>query len=70
MAKKKNKLPKSLTTVTPLSKFLAFSLFIIIPIIAFKLGADFQELRTELENRGACEILQDSEYENPSMMEF
>jgi len=69
MAKKKNKLPKSLTTVTPLSKFLAMALFILLPFIAFKYGIEFQQLRDRLENQGACEIIQD-DYDTPSMMEF
>lgn len=40
---KKTKLPKSLTTVTPFSKFLALSLFIVVPICAFYLGIYHEE---------------------------
>ncbi len=72
MAKKKSKsksmLPESLTTVTPLSKFLAMALFIVIPFIAFKFGVEFQQLKEALLDQGACEIVQD--YDAPSMMEF
>lgn len=38
------KLPKSLTTVTPFSKTLALSMFIIFPVVAFFLGMDYQQL--------------------------
>lgn len=37
------KLPKSMTTVTPFSKKVALSLFIILPICAFFLGRSYQE---------------------------
>lgn len=37
------KLSKSLTTVTPFSKFLALSLFIIFPICGFFLGTTYQK---------------------------
>ncbi|PIY80375.1 MAG: hypothetical protein COY80_03220 [Candidatus Pacebacteria bacterium CG_4_10_14_0_8_um_filter_42_14] len=70
MAKKKSKLPKSLTSVTPLSKYLAMALFILIPFIAFKFGVEFQQLRDSLETRGACEIFQGSNLDTPSMLEF
>jgi hypothetical protein len=38
------KLPKSFTTVTPLSKTIALSMFIIFPIIAFLYGMYCQQL--------------------------
>jgi hypothetical protein len=38
------KLPKWATTVTPLSKYLALSMLVLFPIIAFKLGMKYQEL--------------------------
>ena len=54
MAKKESKLPKSLTTVTTFSKVLAAILFIILPILAFKLGMKYStfipNLETEIEN--------------------
>lgn len=37
------KLPKQLTTVTPLSKFLALFMFVTIPIIGFFLGTQYQK---------------------------
>lgn len=43
MAKKK-RLPKSLTTVTPLSKTIAFLLFILLPFIGFYLGMHYQKV--------------------------
>lgn len=43
MAKKKNMLPKYLTTVTPFSKLLAVVLFVSLPFFAFRLGMKFQE---------------------------
>ena len=36
-------LPKELTTVTPFSKYLALSLFIILPLVFFYLGMKYQE---------------------------
>jgi len=39
----KSKLPKSLTTVTPLSRLVALSLFIIVPIFAFYLGIYYEQ---------------------------
>lgn len=41
--KKKNSLYVSLTTVTPLSKAIAFLLFIIMPFIGFYLGMEYQK---------------------------
>jgi hypothetical protein len=38
------KLPKELTTVTPLSKALALSIFIVFPICGFFLGMNYQQL--------------------------
>ena len=48
MAKTKSKssLPKSWTTVTPLSKFLAMALFITMPFIGFYLGIQYQKMST------------------------
>ena len=40
---KKKRLPKSLTTVTPLSKTIAFILFILMPFIGFYLGMHYQK---------------------------
>jgi hypothetical protein len=42
------KLPKSFTTVTPFSKLLALSLFVIFPIIGFFLGVTYQKTVTPL----------------------
>ena len=39
------KLSKKLTTVTPLSKFLAMALFIILPFVGFYLGIKYQEIK-------------------------
>ncbi len=39
-------LPKQLTTVTPLSKYLAMALFILLPFLAFSLGIKYQKLVT------------------------
>jgi len=41
---KKNKLPKWLATVTPFSKLLAMSLFILFPFIGFYLGMQYQKI--------------------------
>ena len=41
------KLPKELTTVTPFSKYLALSLFIILPMLTFFLGMRYQELASQ-----------------------
>jgi hypothetical protein len=38
------KLPQSLTTVTPLSKFLALFLFILFPLVGFKTGMDYENI--------------------------
>jgi len=40
------KLPKELTTVTPLSKTVALLMFILLPVIAFLLGMKFQQKMT------------------------
>lgn len=37
------KLPKSLTTVTPFSKYLALSVLVIFPILAFFLGRVYEK---------------------------
>ena len=37
-------LPKELTTVTPLSKYLALSLFVLLPILAFFLGMRYSQI--------------------------
>ncbi len=39
----KSKLPKELTTVTPLSKFFAGALFVFLPIVAFLMGMNYQK---------------------------
>lgn len=39
-------LPKSVTTVTPLSKYLAMALFILFPFVGFYLGIQYQKLAT------------------------
>lgn len=49
------KLPKELTIVTPLSKYLAMILFIVLPIVGFFLGIRYQEIldlakRQQMEN--------------------
>ncbi len=48
---KKLKLPKSFTTVTPFSKALALSMFIIFPIVAFLLGRTYEK---EISPVGYC----------------
>lgn len=48
---KKLKLPKSFTTVTPFSKTLALSMFIIFPIVAFLLGRIYEK---EITPFGFC----------------
>ncbi len=47
---RKIKLPKELTTVTPVSKFLALIIFLTFPIYGFLLGAYFQRL-ADLNNQ-------------------
>jgi hypothetical protein len=39
-------LPKQLTTITPFSKYLALSLFVILPLVFFYLGMKYQEQNT------------------------
>lgn len=63
----KHSLPPSLTTVTPLSKLLALSLFIIVPIVAAVAGVEYGKSlgRTEaLETYGAKErsLVENTEY--------
>ena len=41
------KIPKELTTVTPLSKAVALCMFIVLPIIAFILGMHYQTMLEE-----------------------
>ncbi len=48
---KKIKLPMSLTTVTPFSKALALSMFIVFPIVAFLLGRAYEK---EITPVGYC----------------
>ncbi|PIQ72540.1 hypothetical protein COY13_02180 [Candidatus Roizmanbacteria bacterium CG_4_10_14_0_2_um_filter_36_35] len=43
-------LPKELTTVTPLSKAIAFLLFITLPVLAFMYGMNYQVQLTEQKN--------------------
>ena len=38
------KFPKELTTVTPLSKYLAMVVFVTLPIVGFFLGMRYQEM--------------------------
>lgn len=40
---KKSSLPKSLTTVTPFSKAVALSMFVLFPIIAFHIGRFYEK---------------------------
>ena len=40
---KKRKLPKSWTTITPLSKTIAFILFIVLPFVGFYFGMQYQK---------------------------
>lgn len=48
----KSKVSNELTTVTPLSKFLAGALFVFLPIIAFLMGMNYQrQLDSELKYR-------------------
>lgn len=42
--KKTFKLPKYLTTVTPFSKMLALSMFVIFPILEFYFGVQYQKV--------------------------
>lgn len=44
---RKKKLPKSLTTITPLSKTIAFILFIVLPFVGFYLGMQYQKTMDE-----------------------
>lgn len=44
------RLPKSFTTVTPLSKTLAFILFIALPFAGFYLGMEYQKRTTVIDN--------------------
>jgi len=37
--------PKELTSVTPLSKYLAFSLFVILPVLTFFWGANYTQIK-------------------------
>ena len=43
---KRSKLPKSLTTVTPFSKFLALSMLVVFPILAFFLGVYYERIQS------------------------
>ena len=43
-------LPKSLTTVTPFSKFLAMALFILLPLVGFYAGSEYQKIFSLNEN--------------------
>ena len=43
------KLSKKFTTVTPLSKFIAMALFIILPFLGFYLGIKYQETKQSIE---------------------
>lgn len=54
------KLPASLTTVTPLSKFIAMVLFVSLPFIGFYLGMEYQK------KFGFEEIVNPIQYPNPS----
>jgi len=47
------KLPSSLTTVTIFSKFLALFLFILFPLVGFKLGIEYQRLLSETQNNSS-----------------
>lgn len=60
MPKKKKQpgLPKELTTVTPLSKFLAMFLFIALPVLAFVFGMYYQTNVFTLQQSGYQEVQQ------------
>ena len=49
MAKSKRRLSHHFTTITPLSKTLAFILFIGLPLLGFFLGVKYGELRARSE---------------------
>lgn len=44
------KLAKSLTTVTTFSKFMALMLFILLPLVAFKMGMEYGALMERCNN--------------------
>ena len=50
------KLPKELTTVTPVSKYLAMLVFLILPFIGFSFGMRYQEM-VDLANKQQSEML-------------
>ena len=43
---KRSKLPKSLTTVTPFSRFLALSMLVVFPVLAFFLGIHYERAQS------------------------
>lgn len=51
MAKKKRSISHHFTTITPLSKTLAFILFIGLPLLGFFLGVKYGELRAVAEQQ-------------------
>ena len=51
MAKKKRRISHHFTTITPLSKTLAFILFIGLPLLGFFLGVKYGELRAVAEQQ-------------------
>lgn len=57
MAKKKG-LPKSLTTVTPLSKFIAFVLFVLMPFIGFYIGMNYQKILDSVNSSSQVVFIQ------------
>jgi hypothetical protein len=59
---KEVKLSKQLTTVTPFSRYLALSLFILFPIIGFYEGMQYQKINTEFP------VAQTLQTENPKMV--
>src|SRR5690606_28568344 len=44
-------LPPHFTTITPFSKLLAIFLFLLFPLLGFKLGMEYQKLNSTTEDR-------------------
>jgi hypothetical protein len=57
------KLPKSFTTVTPLSKTIALAMFIVLPICAFFYGRYYQQL---LDNGNPPKVIMQYRVEKPT----
>ncbi len=65
-----NRLPKELTTVTPVSKALALFMFILFPIAGFFLGVDYQQA-LDISNQQLNEAnVSIPRYPTPSPMQY